>query len=235
MTGAIRFIAKCRMGWHRGLEESSEGFEFGEMVTGLDFSSLSTRVIVLTDHLCPKIPEGQPRIDGEDVAVAVWDLQRFHRLRTSGVEREQITIDFSKLGGCDDAIPFMKMPFGNEIYDTYLAMIPGELLARIYRDHGARLLEKNVRTFLQARGKINKGIRETILKKPEMFLAYNNGLCATAASVVISELNGTARDDQEHHGFPDRQWRPDHRFPDERACRRIGPIFRRFWSSSSSP
>ena len=190
VTGAIRFIAKCRMGWHRGLEESSEGFEFGEMVTGLDFSRLSTRVIVLTDHLCPKIPESQPRIDGEDVAVAVWDLQRFHRLRTSGVEREQITIDFSKLGGCDDAIPFMKMPFGNEIYDTYLAMIPGDLLARIYRDHGARLLEKNVRTFLQARGKINKGIRETILKKPEMFLAYNNGLCATAASVAISELKG---------------------------------------------
>ena len=190
VSGVLRFIAKCRMGWHRGLEDSSEGFEFGEMVASLNFARLSTRVVVLTDHLCPKLPDVQPRIDGEDVALSVWDVQRFHRLLTSGVEREQITIDFSKLGGCEDTIPFMKMPFGNEVYDTYLAMIPGDLLARIYRDHGARLLEKNVRTFLQARGKINKGIRETILKKPEMFLAYNNGLCATAASVTISEIAG---------------------------------------------
>jgi hypothetical protein len=190
VNGALRFIAKCRMGWHRGLEESSEGFAFGEMIGSLDFARLSARIVILTDHLCPKIPDVQPRIDGEDVALSVWDLQRFHRLLTSGVEREQITIDFSKLGGCGDTIPFMKMPFGNDIYETYLTMIPGDLLARIYREHGARLLEKNVRTFLQARGKINKGIRDTILKKPEMFLAYNNGLCATAASIAIEEEDG---------------------------------------------
>jgi hypothetical protein len=190
VSGVLRFISKCRMGWHRGLEESSEGFAFGEMIAGLDFSRLSTRLVILTDHLCPKLPDVQPRIDGEDVALTVWDLQRFHRLMTSGAEREPITIDFGNLDGCDDAIPFIKMPFGNEIYDTYLAMIPGNLLARIYREHGARLLEKNVRTFLQARGRIYKGIRDTILKKPEMFLAYNNGLCATAASVAITEQAG---------------------------------------------
>ncbi len=190
LNGVLRFIAKCRMGWHRALEESSEGFEFGEMISSLDFSRLSTRVVILTDHLSSKLPDVQPKIDGEDVAVAVWDLQRFHRLLTSGLEREQITIDFSKLGGCDDSIPFMKMPFGNEVYDTYLAMISADLLARIYREHGARLLEKNIRTFLQARGKINKGIRETILKKPEMFLAYNNGLCATAGNVAIAKTSG---------------------------------------------
>jgi AIPR protein len=190
VSGVLRFIAKCRMGWHRGLEESSEGFEFGEMIASLDFTRLSTRIVVLTDHSCPKVPDLKPKIDGEDVALAVWDLERFHRLLTSGAEREQITIDFSKLGGCGDEIPFLKMPFANEVYDTYLAMVTGDMLARIYRDHGARLLEKNVRTFLQARGKINKGIRETIVKKPEMFLAYNNGLCATAGSVAIKKITG---------------------------------------------
>jgi hypothetical protein len=190
VTGVLRFIAKCRMGWHRGLEESSEGFEFGEVIASLDFARQSTRIVILTDHLCPKLPDLQPKIDGEDVALSVWDLERFHRLQTSGIEREPITIDFSNLAGCPDTIPFMKMPFTNDVYDTYLAIVSGDLLARIYRDHGARLLEKNVRTFLQARGKINKGIRETILKKPEMFLAYNNGLCATAGSVAITRTAG---------------------------------------------
>ena len=92
VNGVLRFIAKCRMGWHRGLEESSEGFAFGEMIDSLDFARLSTRIVILTDHLCPKIPDVQPRIDGEDVALTVWDLQRFHRLMTSGAEREQITV-----------------------------------------------------------------------------------------------------------------------------------------------
>jgi hypothetical protein len=69
-------------------------------------------------------------------------------------------------------------------------MIPGVLLAEIYRQHGARLLEQNVRTFLQARGKVNKGIRDTILNQPEMFLAYNNGLCATAAQIQIESEKG---------------------------------------------
>ena len=90
-------------------------------------------------------------------SLAVWDLERFHRLLTSGIEREPITIDFSKLGGCPDAIPFMRMPFTNDVYDTYLAMVSGDLLARIYRDYGARLLEKNVRRFLQAPWKDQQG------------------------------------------------------------------------------
>ena len=41
-------------------------------------------------------------------------------------------------------------------------------------------MEQNVRSFLQFTGKINKGIRDTIKERPHMFLAYNNGIAATA-------------------------------------------------------
>ena len=53
------------MGWHRGLEESSEGFEFGEVIASLDFARQSTRIVILTGHVCPKLPNLQPKIDGE--------------------------------------------------------------------------------------------------------------------------------------------------------------------------
>ena len=49
-------------------------------------------------------------------------------------------------------------------------------LANIYEKWGNRLLEKNVRVFLQAKGKVNKGIRETIEKEPNMFLDITMGL-----------------------------------------------------------
>ena len=62
-------------------------------------------------------------------------------------------------------------------------VMPGEVLADIYNDHGARLLEQNVRSFLQARGGVNKGIRNTILNEPSKFFSYNNGITATAEKV----------------------------------------------------
>ena len=75
-------------------------------------------------------------------------------------------------------------------YEAYLAVVPGDLLASIYDKWGTRLLEQNVRCFLQARSTVNKGIRSTILGEPEMFFAYNNGVTATAESVELVENAG---------------------------------------------
>jgi len=60
-------------------------------------------------------------------------------------------------------------------------------LASIYERFGSRLLEQNVRSFLQFNGKINKGIRITIMKEPEMFLAFNNGIAATADEIELED------------------------------------------------
>ena len=68
-----------------------------------------------------------------------------------------------------------------------LLAVPGDLLFRIYEDHGARLLEQNVRTYLQARGNVNKGMIATLRDKPEMFFSYNNGLTATASEIEVSQ------------------------------------------------
>ena len=78
----------------------------------------------------------------------------------------------------------------NDQYASYLVAVPGKLLAEIYGMYGARLLEQNVRTFLQARTKVNKGIIDTIKNVPEMFFAYNNGLTATASAVKTTQIKG---------------------------------------------
>jgi len=75
-------------------------------------------------------------------------------------------------------------------YSAYLAIMPATALAALYGRYGARLLERNVRSYLQARGKINAGIRKTILREPQMFLAFNNGLSATAEAIEIIDLPG---------------------------------------------
>jgi hypothetical protein len=75
-------------------------------------------------------------------------------------------------------------------YETYLVILPGELIYQLYEEFGARLFEFNVRSFLQAKGKVNKGLRDTLKNEPERFLAYNNGITATADEIEAGLFMG---------------------------------------------
>ena len=120
------------------------------------------------------------------VELNVWSIKRFYDLYQSGKDREPILIETDKYG--IKGIPCIKAEMsGNLDYDAYLAIVPGYFLHSIYYDHGSRLLEGNVRAFLSNRGKINKGIRETIRKEPTKFFAYNNGIACTAAKITLSD------------------------------------------------
>ena len=128
---------------------------------------------------------------------SLWDIVRLHRLSTSGRSRGSISIDFQDRFG--EPIPCLQATSEQEGYRAFLALLPGDVLRNIYTEFGPRLLERNVRSFLQARGKVNRGIRDTISKEPERFLAYNNGITVTAevvhlvgagATRAISKLDG---------------------------------------------
>lgn len=113
----------------------------------------------------------------------IWDATRFAAALSSRGGREALTVDFSDVA--EGGIPCLHASLNHSQYNGYLCVIPGEALARIYDTYGSRLLEGNVRSFLGKSTKVNKGIRETILRTPEMFFAFNNGIAATASSVVV--------------------------------------------------
>lgn len=116
------------------------------------------------------------------VTYNIWDLNRLHRIERSA-SKEKIVVDFANdFGG---ALPALAASGDDAELPAYLAVIRGTQLAEIYEKWGARLLESNIRSFIQARRKsVNEGIRDTIKTEPEMFFSYNNGLSATADAVV---------------------------------------------------
>lgn len=114
----------------------------------------------------------------------IWDVQRFHEVHESVQGREPLELRLSDWGV--EGVPALRIADQAGDVTTYLLAVPGGLLAALYRHHGSRLLEGNVRSFLTIRGKINRGIRETITKDPTHFLAYNNGISATASSVEFA-------------------------------------------------
>ena len=54
-----------------------------------------------------------------------------------------------------------------------------------------QLYEKNVRQFLGTRRKVNKGIRETLADKPDMFGLYNNGITIVVSGITTDETDGS--------------------------------------------
>jgi hypothetical protein len=118
-----------------------------------------------------------------DVFVHTWDVTRLFRINESNSIHEPIEIEFDSFTEDVKGLQCLQVPSIDELYDCYLAIVPGDILAKLYKEFSNELLESNVRAFLGQAGKFNKGIRDTIRTKPQMFLPYNNGITATAESV----------------------------------------------------
>lgn len=127
-------------------------------------------------------------VGGVRAAYHIWDISRFQRQRSSRGHKEALDIDFVDLFG--EGINCLPANLGSGSYQSYLIVMPAMILAKLYDQYSARLLEQNVRTFLQARAQVNKGIRATIINEPQMFFAYNNGVTATAQDVETRIKDG---------------------------------------------
>ncbi|HSC54071.1 MAG TPA: AIPR family protein [Phnomibacter sp.] len=131
-----------------------------------------------------KCPEGKKTIT---VKKTLIDFNFLYKVETSQEPREPLQIDFkNKYKYTLECLPAAK----EEDYESYITVIPGNLLQKLYYDHSSRLLERNVRAFLQFKKGANKNMRDTIRKSPEKFLAYNNGLTITATDGEIKKING---------------------------------------------
>ncbi|MBE0610061.1 MAG: AIPR family protein [Dehalococcoidia bacterium] len=177
------FLERALDGLHSKLEAASPPYDMALEIHSIRDNLSHIRLFILTDGLTTVETLPESAIRGARVTLQVWDLRRLFRLVTSGHGREEIRIDLEQQYGL--TIPCLQAPPMGD-YRAYLALVPGELLFRIYDEYGPRLLERNVRSFLQARGKVNQGIRDTIKNAPNRFLAYNNGISAIAESVELA-------------------------------------------------
>lgn len=188
MNAAKRFVNAALKKHLDGLEQSSTVYRFLEELKSNRSDIIRVNIFLLSNGVIGfdvPVKIDLKGIDDVLIQAHVWDLDRFHRLNQSKSGREPITIDFAKTLGV--SIPCLAMPALEQDYSCYLAIVPGEVLATLYRNYGTRLLESNVRAFLQQTGKVNKGIRDTIIHEPGMFLPYNNGLAATALNAVVEK------------------------------------------------
>lgn len=181
-------------------EESSYGYESASELSRLysNRANLETEldlkkihIFVLTNKTMGARFKNEKRKEIKDVSIdfSVYDATRLYDMAKAGFEKEPVDIDLKDFG--IQGIYAIKSTSVPDEFESYLATIPGNVLANIYLEKGNQVLEGNVRSFLSVRGKVNKGIRKTILEKPEKFFILNNGITVTSTGIEYNETNGS--------------------------------------------
>ncbi|EMS70603.1 AIPR family protein [Ruminiclostridium cellobioparum] len=181
---ARNFFEKSCKGLKNKLEDSTEAFALSDIIETNQRNIDKLKIIIITNKIATNEIPSDSNIESIGVSHDIWDIERIYQLLYQQKGPEEIRIKIEEIYG--ESLGFLKTDDDNEIYDSYVGIIPGKLLAKIYDDWGQRLIERNVRSFLQAKGTINRGLRDTINKDPRMFMAYNNGISTIAEQLVLN-------------------------------------------------
>ncbi len=180
----LHFLKNCVEGkLVKKLDETNDAFEIASVIEACYDALDRIRIFVLTDRQS-KAKAFKPRdVKGKTISLEVMDIERLHRHWSEGKPRDELLINFEEVSG--DALPCVFVPGQLAGYDYALAAIPAETLYFLYEKFGPQLLEANVRSFLSATGKVNRGIRDTLRQAPEHFMAFNNGIVMVADEARI--------------------------------------------------
>lgn len=122
-----------------------------------------------------------------DFEFHIWDICAIRNSEIAARHDGAIDIDFE----AEYAHPIECLELGeNSDVKSYLAIMPAEILARVYKKYKTRLLNKNVRNYLGGTIKVNKKMAQTLRENPDMFFAYNNGISSTALRVGLQKDDG---------------------------------------------
>ena len=180
----LRFLTRCAEGRLAStMDQSNDAYNVAHTIHETYPSLDQIRVFVLTDRLA-RTKNFQPRnVKGKTIKLEVMDIERLWRHWSEGKPRDELVVNFQDVSG--HPLPCVYIPGEITDYDYALTAIPGEALRFVYEKYGPRLLEANVRSFLSATGKVNRGIRDTLKESPEHFVAFNNGIVIVADEMHI--------------------------------------------------
>ena len=183
---AVKFLKTCDTDAFEGLEPTSDGYQAFQAIREVSKEIETVNVVFITNDLAKNYVPEDMKYRKIPIKFDVCDIERLYHIILSG-DTEYKPLVIKLKSKYKKTLKMIKVPGDNQIYDCYVGVIPGGLLASIYKDEGQDLIQKNVRSYLQATGKVNKGIKASLANESEMFMAYNNGISTIADSIVLDD------------------------------------------------
>lgn len=172
------------------IEESSEVFQLVNTIKNdenFKDNIIRINIFVITNFLYNnknnKILNNELLDNKINIFYKFYDIEKLAEIYYN--QNSKIEVDFED----GDALSLFVPTSHTSDCQSLVTVIQAEKIVKLYQEYGSRLLQQNVRSFLQFTGKINKGIRKTILDEPEMFFPYNNGITATASNIEFFDDN----------------------------------------------
>jgi hypothetical protein len=179
----LKFAAEGKM--TRAMDPSHDAYELATHIEKGYTDLEEFRIYVLTDGQVKTKNFKSLEIAGKTIRLEVLDIERLNRHLSEGKPRDELVVNFVDVAG--GPLPCVYIAGTENGYDYAMTVFPGEVLRYLYDKFGSRLLEANVRSFLSATGKVNKGIQATLRFEPEKFVAYNNGIVVVADEASLGE------------------------------------------------
>jgi len=177
------FYLKAIDGLYQNMEEAYESYSMAYNINQWYQKNKieKVRLIILTDGKVTRRLKELPNeiLAGMEIEFRIIDIEYLYKIYLSDNSGGDFEVNLK--------LPCLKIDTVSDEYQSYLSYLSGKNLVDIYEEFGQKLFEQNVRTFLQFRGNVNKGLRNTIEYSPEMFFAYNNGITATASDIELDD------------------------------------------------
>lgn len=156
-------------------------FNFKTKLNEINFYIVTNKLFPI--HSKIRKPEGKiGNIKYSSTVISLHDFFNFWKIDNKVDEKPYL--NFRTLGY---KLPlFIQLPKINADYEGYLVIISARVLFDLYNNYDTALLQSNVRFYLNAARKENKGMLTTLENSGQMFFAYNNGISAVADSIKLT-------------------------------------------------
>lgn len=181
---AVKFLKYYDTSYFENTEPTSDGYRAYEAIKKISKNVETVTVIFITNDVAKNYVPDDIKYKGTPIKFDVYDIERLYQIIFSNdLAYKPLVIRLKNK--YRQELTMIKVNDENTVYDCFVGVMPGKLLAQIYKDEGQELIQKNVRSYLQATGKVNKGIKASLANEPGMFMAYNNGISTIADSIVL--------------------------------------------------
>jgi len=180
---AKNFYLQSTKKLYQKINSKEEAYDISKTIFNNSSDITTVRIFVFTNCVCSTLPK--TRKEGKiEFQNYLYDINQIYKSSLGGAESTDIYIDFTR---SKHKVRCMLAHKTKNKISSYMAIFPGEVLYNIYKLFGQRLMNLNVRSFLQLKTKINRGIQETLLEEPSRFFSYNNGIAVVVDNIEIAQ------------------------------------------------